>query len=50
MNHDRGVPTTGAPGAGAPPVTKCIFLKCVNCDHMIVRYGESTTHDPRVSC
>ena len=23
----RGVPTTGAPGAGAPPVTKCTFFK-----------------------
>ena len=25
--YHRGVPTTGAPGAGAPPVTKCTFLK-----------------------
>ena len=23
--QSRGVPTTGAPGAGAPPVTKCTF-------------------------
>ena len=25
--QSRGVPTTGAPGAGAPPVTKCTFFK-----------------------
>ena len=39
----RGVPTTGAPGAGAPPVPSEHFLKCVNVDHVIIRYG---AHNP----